>query len=425
MEAPRERVVEVTSPASDRMRARSAGAAGEMRLLVPAGDVPDPEVSIVIPACDEALTVGDFVEWCKEGLARAGARGEVLIVDSSHDETAKIALDHGARVLAVPRRGLGRAYIDAIPFIRGRYVLMGDADCTYDFRELEPFVRRFRSGSEFLMGSRWLGSIEPGAMPFLHRYLGTPVTTWMLNCLFGSRFTDIHCGMRGIRTDALRRMGLQSQSWEYASEMVLKSVHMRLDTAEVPVRFLRDRDGRLSHHKRAGWFSPFQAAWINVRSMLIYGADFFLLRPGLVMLVLGLLVAVPLTAGPVQVGPITFSLYTKLLGVTLALIGLQSFYLGCVTQILNDYTGAARRRWLRLLAYTRTMGVSVALVVAGLVLIGTLVSAYLSTGFALTISTPAYLAVTGVLLLIAGFMTFTSTLVVHAVALRSDALYGG
>src|SRR5205807_1954994 len=111
-----------------------------------------------------------------------------------------------------------------------------NADCTYDFRQLAPFVARFREGNEFVMGSRWKGSIEPGSMPPLHRYLGTPVTTWVLNVVYGSRFSDIHCGMRGITRSALERMGLQSQSWEYASEMVLKSVHMRLRTTEVPVR---------------------------------------------------------------------------------------------------------------------------------------------------------------------------------------------
>ncbi|MBO0748270.1 MAG: glycosyltransferase family 2 protein, partial [Acidimicrobiaceae bacterium] len=296
METPQHNAVETaTGAVADRSRSSDDAAAGSIRLLVPSDDTPDPELSIVIPASNEALTVGEFVDWCKEGLARAGASGEILIVDSSEDETAQIALDHGARVLSVPRRGLGRAYIDAIPFIRGRYVLMGDADCTYDFRNLEPFVRRFRAGCEFVMGSRWLGTIEPGSMPFLHRYLGTPVTTWILNLVFGSRFTDIHCGMRGIRTDALRRMGLQSQSWEYASEMVLKSVHMDLETVEVPVGFLRDRNGRVSHHKRAGWFSPFQAAWINLRSMFIYGADFFLLRPGLLLLAVGLICSLALT----------------------------------------------------------------------------------------------------------------------------------
>ena len=176
---------------------------------------------------------------------------------------------------------------------------MGDCDCTYDFRELAPFVEKFRAGAEFVMGSRFRGYIEPGSMPPLHRYLGTPVTTSILNVIFGSRFSDIHCGMRGITRDALVRMDLRSQSWEYASEMVLKSVHMQLRTEEVPIRFLKDREGRLSHHKRSGWFSPWQAAWINLRAMFVYGADFFLFKPGLVLLALGLLLTLPLSFGPI------------------------------------------------------------------------------------------------------------------------------
>src|SRR5207248_10679660 len=140
---------------------------------------------------------------------------------------------------------------------------------------------------------------------------------------YGSRFSDIHCGMRGITLDALRRMDLQSQSWEYASEMVLKSVRMELRTAEVPVRFLRDEQGRLSHHKRSGWFSPWQAAWINLKAMFVYGADFFLYRPGLIVLALGLLLTLPLSLGPITLGRITFSLHWMLLGVSLAILGLQ------------------------------------------------------------------------------------------------------
>ena len=248
---------------------------GDVTLLVPDADVAEPELSIVIPALNEELTVGEFVDWCKQGLAQAGIAGEILIVDSSQDRTTEIALEHGARVLKTPKRGLGRAYIDALPYVRGRYILMGDADCTYDFRQLAPFVERFHEGFEYVMGSRWQGSIEPGSMPPLHRYLGTPLTTWILNRVFGSQFTDIHCGMRGITRDALARMDLQSESWEYASEMVLKSVQMELRTAEVPVTFLKDRDGRVSHHKRDGWLSPLQAAWINLRAMFIYGSGFF------------------------------------------------------------------------------------------------------------------------------------------------------
>src|SRR5207247_6181766 len=133
-------------------------------------------------------------------------------------------------------------------------------DCTYDFRELAPFMERLREGYEFVMGSRWKGTIEPGSMPALHRHLGTPVTTWILNLVYGSRFSDIHCGMRAITRSALVRTGLQSRSWEYASEMVLKSVHMSLRTTEVPLRFLNDRGGHASPHKLADGGSPFHAA---------------------------------------------------------------------------------------------------------------------------------------------------------------------
>jgi len=407
-------------------REEVAPADPDVRLLLPKSDVHSPELSIVIPALNEELTIGDFVEWCKEGLAGAGIRGEILIIDSSSDATAKIALAGGARVLKTPRRGLGRAYIDALPFIRSPYIVMGDCDCTYDFRQLRPFIERFKDGYEFVMGSRWLGYIEPGSMPPLHRYLGTPVTTWILNVLYSSRFSDIHCGMRGISTDALRRMELESQSWEYASEMVLKSVHMRLRTAEVPVRFLKDREGRLSHHKRAGWFSPFSAAWINLRAMFIYGADFFVFKPGLVMLVVGLLFVIPLSFGPVTIGPVTFSLYSMLFGMTITVLGLQSLYFGCVAQVLHDYTGDARRRWLKLFRYTRTIGISAGLFVLGAVLAGLLVVDYLGSGLRLgEASAPfTYLAVTGLLLMVVAFMTFNFTLLLHAAALRSNQVHG-
>ncbi len=196
-------------PAADQDVRHHRDPDGELgiELLIPDDDVDDPEVSIVVPAVNEELTITEFVAWCQQGLRGAGVRGEILIVDSSTDHTAELALAGGARVLRTPKRGLGRAYIDAGSYIRGRYVVMGDADCTYDFRQLTPFVEKLRDGYEFVMGSRWLGSIEDGAMPALHRYFGTPVTTWMLNRLYGSRFTDIHCGMRSISHDALETHG--------------------------------------------------------------------------------------------------------------------------------------------------------------------------------------------------------------------------
>jgi glycosyltransferase involved in cell wall biosynthesis len=388
----------------------------DVELLIPANDVPDPELSIVIPALNEELTIGWFVDWCMQGLRQAGVQGEVLIIDSSTDSTGQIAVSKGARVLMTPKRGLGRAYIDALPFIRGKYILMGDADCTYDFRILKPFTEKFHEGYEYVMGSRFRGYIEPGSMPPLHRYFGTPITTWLLNFLYSSDFSDIHCGMRGVTRDALYRMDLQSQSWEYASEMVLKSVRMDLRTAEVPVRFLKDQEGRFSHHKRAGWFSPWHAAWINLRAMFIYGADFFLFRPGLVVLAIGLLLTLPMTLGPVSIGPITFSLYWMLLGLSLSVLGLHGFYLGALARVFFDYKGRLTRRWLQAFSYTRSVVVSAVAAVIGCALATPMVSQYLRSGLRLpvNIGPVSHMAVTGLLFVMTGAMNFTFTLALHA-----------
>jgi glycosyltransferase involved in cell wall biosynthesis len=392
----------------------------EVTLLVPEVDVADPEVTILIPAVNEELTIEDFVAWCQGGLRDAGAVGEILIVDSSTDRTAELALAGGARVLSTPKRGLGRAYIDALPYIRGKYVIMGDADCTYDFRRLAPFVEAMRTGTEYAMGSRWKGSIERGAMPALHQYFGTPLTTWILNRLYGSKFSDIHCGMRGITRDALFRMGLVSQSWEYASEMVLKSVRMNLRTTEVPVTFYKDRDGRLSHHKRAGWFSPFHAAWINLRAMFIHGAEFFLFKPGIIMFVLGLVFTLPLSFGSLTFGRVTFSLYWMLIGLTLCVLGLQSIYFGCLAHIFLDYTGRARERWRRVFRYTSTVIASGLLFLVGIGLSSAVVIYYFTHDFSLPdpSSTIDHLAIVGLLFMIIGFSTFCFTLLLHATEVR-------
>jgi len=389
----------------------------EIEVLVPAQDVAEPELSIVIPALNEQLTIADFVAWCHEGMKKAGVVGEILIIDSGGDRTTELALAGGARVLRTPKRGLGRAYIDALPFIRGRYIVMGDADCTYDFRELGAFVEKFRGGAEFIMGSRFRGFIEPGSMPPLHRYLGTPVTTAILNVIFGSRFSDIHCGMRGITKAALGRMDLRSQSWEYASEKVLKSVHMNLRTEEVPIRFLKDRDGRLSHHKRSGWFSPWAAAWINLRAMFVYGADFFLYKPGLILLAAGLLLTLPLSFGTLTFGPVTFDLHGMLLGLSLSILGLQCVYMGILSQIFFDWDGDVTAKWFRRFPYNRSVAIAAALFGAGLVCGGLQTRNYLRNGFQLLVGSPINnLAATGLLLSILGFMTFTFTLILHSTA---------
>jgi glycosyltransferase involved in cell wall biosynthesis len=392
-----------------------------VQLLTPGEDVEDPELSIVIPTLNEQLTVADFVRWCQEGLAEAGISGEILIADSSTDATAERALQAGARVLRVPTRGIGVAYREAITYARGRYVLMGDADCTYDFRELKPFVERFHEGYKFVMGSRWKGGIEPGAMPALHRYFGTPLTAWILNRLYSTHFTDMHCGMRGVTREDLVAMDLASDSWDYTTEMMAKAVHMGLPTTEVPVPLLKDRDGRVSHHKRVGWFSPWQAAWINLRAMFVYGPDFFLVKPGLAVCALGLLLALPLSLGPITVGPIGFSLYWMLLGTTLAIVGLQAFLLGCIAQVFFDYRERARRRWLRIFPYTRTVLAAASIGLAGLACTLPLVVYYIAHHEELTLraSIQDRLGIVGLMLLVIGFSLFTFTLVLHAAAIAT------
>ncbi len=300
---------------------------------------------------------------------------------------------------------------------------MGDADCTYDFRQLASFVERFREGYEYVMGSRWKGSIEPGSMPGLHRYFGTPFTTWILNRLYASHFSDIHCGMRGITRDALARMSLQSQSWEYASEMVLKSVHMELRTAEVPVTFLKDREGRLSHHKREGWFSPFKAAWINLRAMLVYGSDFFLVKPGIFLMLLGLLLTLVPTFGDVAFGPIELSLNWQFLGVAILAIGCQTYFFGCVGQVLFDYTGRRRRQLGRRFPYTRTVMISFGLVMLGIMLAIPLVVSYIANDLALARSDAVqnHVAVTGLAAAITGAQLFVFTLLLQGTILATTS----
>jgi hypothetical protein len=384
----------------------------EVEHLIPPGTESGPvDLSIVVPALNEEITVGEFVEWCKEGLERAGVRGQILIVDSSTDRTPEIVLAHGGEVLRTPKRGLGRAYIDAIEYIRGQWIVMGDADLTYDFRELAPFVKAFRDGAEFVMGSRFRGSIETGAMPGLHRYFGTPLTTWILNRTYRSEYSDIHCGMRGLTRSALDRIDLKSQSWEYASEMVLKAARLKLITAEVPVKFYKDREGRFSHHRRMGWLSPWIAGWLNLKVMLVYTPDSFLLKPGIALTAIGALIACALARGPVTIGGVGFSLYWLLFGVTCVTLGYSSIQIGVLARVMHGLRPRSLQRLRQVLSYDRGMLLAGGCVLVGLILLGVLVYRYLHSGFLLfEISHPA---IFGLLLIIVGFQTFCFTLLLE------------
>jgi hypothetical protein len=272
-------------------------------------------------------------------------------------------------------------------------------------------VEAFRNGAEFVMGSRFRGSIEQGAMPGLHRYFGTPLTTWILNRTYGSRYSDIHCGMRGLTRAALDRIDLKSQSWEYASEMVLKAARLKLVTAEVPVKFYKDREGRFSHHRRMGWLSPWIAGWLNLKVMLVYTPDSFLLKPGIALTAIGALSACALARGPITIGGVGCSLYWLLFGVTCVTLGYSSIQIGVLARVMHGLRPRSLKRLRQVLSYDRGMLIAGSSVFVGLALLGVLVYHYLRSDFRLfEISHPA---IFGLLLIIVGFQTFCFTLLLE------------
>jgi len=370
-----------------------------------------PVISIVVPSLNEEITIGEFIDWCWEGLKQAGVSGEIIIVDSSSDQTPQVALARGAHILRTPKRGLGQAYIDAIPYIRGEFIIMGDCDLTYEFRNLQPFVDSYKAGHEFVMGSRFKGTIEDGAMPPLHRYFGTPLTTWFLNRLYKSHYSDIHCGMRGITREALVRLRLTSSAWEYASEMVLKASRIGLRVAEVPVTFFKDREGRVSHHRRAGFWSPWRAGWINLKVMLIYSPDSFLIKPGVASMAFGLLLCSILARGPVTIGPVGLNIYWMLLGMTAAVLGFALFQAGILARITHGLRSGIEQRVLNDITYDRGMLTAFILVLFGLCLDVPFLLAYIRNNFRLTAL--SYSAIFGLLMILLGVQAFGFTLLLE------------
>jgi len=368
-------------------------------------------VSIVVPALNEELTIGEFVEWCKEGLSKVEGGGEIIIVDSSTDKTPEIAEAHGARVLRVPKRGLGRAYIDALPEIHGKYVIMGDCDLTYDFREIDKFCKKLDEGYEYVMGTRMKGYIEDGAMPKLHRYFGTPLTTWILNRIYGSHYSDIHCGMRAMTLDALKKIDLESQSWEYASEMVLKAAKLKLKTAEVPISFYKDREGRVSQHKRAGWFSPWLAGWINLKVMFEYAPSFFLKWPGILSVITGLMIIFLVIGGMIIPALDRFNIAWLMASLMLLTVGYSAWQLSVLADVYYGFDKYFRERFKKKLTYNRGVLSGFMLMFIGAVISISFFVFYVMNGFTLTKVhfTPLF----GVMFMVLGFQTFTFTLLMR------------
>ncbi|MFH1202764.1 MAG: glycosyltransferase family 2 protein [Candidatus Omnitrophota bacterium] len=240
------------------------------------------ELTVVIPCLNEEDTVGTCVKKAIGSFLKLKITGEVIVVDNgSVDNSIRIAESEGARVIYKQEKGYGSAIKEGIKEAKGKYIIMGDADDTYDFSEIEPFVTRFRQGTDLVMGSRFKGKMFPGAMHWSHRYIGNPVLTAILNLFFRARVSDAHCGLRGFGKAAIERLELKTRGMEFASEMLIKSAQAGLKIEEVPIDYRPSIKGRRPH------LHPFRDGWRHLRFMLLFCPDYLFLLPGLVLFILG------------------------------------------------------------------------------------------------------------------------------------------
>ena len=296
------------------------------------------EVTVLMPCLDEAETVATCVRKARAGLATARISGEVLVADNgSTDGSQALAEAAGARVIHVAERGYGSALIGGMRAAHGRYVIMGDADDSYDFAVLTPFVERLRAGDELVMGNRFAGGIEPGAMPLLHRALGNPVLSFIGRLLFRSRIGDFHCGMRGFDRSAMLRLGLASPGMELASEMVVKATLAGIRVSEVPIRLSRDGRSRPPHLR--SW----RDGWRHLRFLLLMSPRWLLLYPGLALLALGLGVQFAIARGPVVIRGVGFDIHTMLYAAGISIIGLQLVIFSVLARAIGCLKGVLPR----------------------------------------------------------------------------------
>ena len=277
------------------------------------------EVSIVMPCLDEEESLAQCIEMAQAGLARAGARGEVVIADNgSTDGSQEIARGLGARVVDVPEKGYGAALMGGFEAARGRYVVMGDADGSYDFGHIEQFLERLRGGDDLVMGNRFRGGIEEGAMPFLHRYLGNPVLSFLGRLFFPSSIGDFHCGLRAFRREIVPTLELQSPGMEFASEMVVKATINGLRISEVPTRLSPDLRSRDPHLR------TWRDGWRHLRFLLLFSPRWLFFYPGLVLMALGIAIEIALLPGTIEAFGTGFDVHTMVYASAMTVVGYQA-----------------------------------------------------------------------------------------------------
>jgi len=377
----------------------------------PRTDEPKLLVSVVIPCLNEEENVTRCVRGAIDALAAGGLSGEVIVVDNdSDDRSAELAAAAGARVIVEPRRGYGSAYLAGFAAARGDFIVMADADLTYDFAEIPRFVARLEEGAELVMGDR-MDNIQPGAMPWLHRYIGNPLLSGLLNLFFRTGIKDAHCGMRALRRDVLPRLDLRTTGMEFASEMVIRASKENLRIAEFPIEY----------HPRGGEskLSSFRDGWRHLRFLLVHSPNHLFIVPGAALAGVGTLIVILVGAGVSFFGR-DWGLHTLIGGALLMIVGTQVLALGLCAHAYGTYFMGEKDPWfdrMRLrfrLEHGLLLGGAFLLV--GVVMAAVIVGTWISHGFGSL--SDERLAMVAASLMIVGIQIFFTSFLLSILGLR-------
>jgi glycosyltransferase involved in cell wall biosynthesis len=370
-----------------------------------------PVVSVVIPCLNEERHIQQCVQRARDALRESGLHGEVIVADNaSEDRSAELAEAAGATVVSEPRRGYGSAYLAGFAASRGRYIVMADADLTYDFAEIPRFVELLDDGGDLVMGDR-MDNIHPGAMPWLHRYVGNPVLTGVLNLFFRTGVKDAHCGMRAVRREALPTLDLRTTGMEFASEMVIRASKEGLDIRQLPIEY----------HPRSGEskLASFRDGWRHLRFLLVHSPTHLFVIPGAFMFVLGALVSLTVIFR-LEIFGRAWDLHALIAGALLLIVGTQVIGLGLCAHAYGTYFMGDRDPWFdRMRARFRLehgLILGGVVLLAGLVIAAVIVITWLHRGFGeLSEQRLAILAAT---LMIVGIQIFFSSFLISILGLR-------
>jgi len=376
-----------------------------------ARDAELPLVSVVIPCLNEAENIESCVSAALEAIVRMGVHGEVVVADNnSEDDSARLAERAGARVVVERRRGYGSAYLAGFEASRGRYIVMADADLTYDFDEIPRFVAALEEGAEMVIGDR-MDNIQPGAMPWLHQYVGNPILTGLLNLFFRTGISDAHCGMRAVRREVLPRLDLRTTGMEFASEMVIRASKEKLKIAEFPIEY----------HPRGGEskLSSFRDGWRHLRFLLVHSPNHLFIVPGALLAGLGTIIVVAVGAGVDFFGR-AWGVHALIGGALLMIVGTQVLALGLCAHAYGTYFMGEQDPWFdRMRARFRLehgLLMGGAFMLIGVVMGGLILATWIAHGFGSLAD--EHLAVIAASVLIVGIQIFFSAFLLSILGLR-------